>query len=211
MWYIDIHAGKSPIHIKWNDGNNIHAHITHIIHVYKNTNLSKALYNAVHCFYQEIPRSLLVFSSYQSREIIAQWGEKRNHKDCVTAEVFKVAQRVNTQSASSPLPVTEGLQSGCPFLLVPSSYSSTAGWNEIPEKFMPHVIFVPLAVDHGSAVCTSNQSHRLCVTLGEVGTRVQTAESPSPRSQNNCGHGPSFIIVSVSSAMKTKVTNHTSF
>lgn len=61
------------------------------------------------------------FSSYQSREILAQWGE--NHKYCVSVEVFKVGQRLNTLSTSVPLPVTEGLQSGCPFLLVPTSYS----------------------------------------------------------------------------------------
>lgn len=57
-------------------------------------------------------------------KLLPSGGKKRNHKYCVTAEVFKVAQRLNTQSASSPLLVTEGFWSGCPFLLVPSSYSS---------------------------------------------------------------------------------------
>lgn len=65
---------------------------------------------------------------------------------------------------------------------------------------------MPIAVDYGSTVPTSNQSHRLCVTLGEVKAHMQPADSPS-WSQNDYGHGPSFIVVSVSSVIKTRVTN----
>lgn len=41
---------------------------------------------------------------------------------------------------------------------------------------MPHVIFTPLAVDYGLAGCNSNQSHRSCVTLGEVRTHLRPAD-----------------------------------
>lgn len=139
---------------------------------------------------------MLIFSSYQSREIIAQWGKKRNYKYCY-GRGFRSGSEVEYPICFQPftghwrfsvrLPL-----SACP-QLIPIRNSPTSGWKEIPDKFMPHVTFVPLAVDHGSAVCTSNQSHRRCVTLEEVGTHVQTADSSSPRSQSDCGHGPSFI------------------
>lgn len=142
---------------------------------------------------------MLIFSSYQSREIIAQWGKKEKSQILCYGRGFQSGSEVEYPLSFQPstchwrfsvwLPL-----SACPQLITIWNAPAT-GWNEIPDKFMSHVTFVPLAADHGSAICTSNQSHRLCVTLGEVGTHVQTADSPSPRSQNDCGHGPSFIVV----------------
>lgn len=81
--------------------------------------------------------------------------------------------------------------SACPHIILTWNPPNT-GWNKIPDRFLPHVISVPLAVEYGS-VSTSNQLHRLCVTLGEVKAHMWPADSPSPWSQNDYGHGPSFI------------------
>lgn len=64
------------------------------------------------------------------------------------------------------------------------------------------VIFMPLVVEYGSLVRTSNQLYRHHVTLGEMRTHTRPADSPLPWSRDGCGRGPSFIITPVSSDIK---------
>lgn len=65
-------------------------------------------------------------------------------------------------------------------------------WNKMPDSFMHCVILMPLVVESGSVVCTSDQLYRHHVTLREVRTHTRPADSPLPWSQDGCGRGPSF-------------------
>lgn len=65
-------------------------------------------------------------------------------------------------------------------------------WNKMPDSFMHCVILMPLVVESGSVVCTSNQLYRHHVTLREVRTHTRPADNPLSWSQDGCGRGPSF-------------------
>lgn len=65
--------------------------------------------------------------------------------------------------------------SACPHITVTWN-PPTFVWNKMPGSFTHCVVFMPLVVECGSLVCTSNQLHRHHVTLGEARTHTASRQ-----------------------------------